>query len=162
MRAMQLSGILRGCVTRFDGIVRGDHKCNQMQSPFHTCFARAGCLAATMLNCQALMHRKTPPELAHDGVALLLRHVAVHCGHRKVVLPHLLRQPVHLPLGVAEDDGLEPWRRQGLERGADQVLPKISASLPQSPGSHSWHQPAADGSMCSACCTGQEFQTMKP
>ena len=40
--------------------------------------------------------RVAAAELAHDGVALLLRHVAVHRAHRKVVLPHLLRKPVHL------------------------------------------------------------------
>ena len=38
-------------------------------------------------------------ELAHDGVALLLRHVAVHGAHCEIVLPHLLRQPVHLCSG---------------------------------------------------------------
>mmetsp|Transcript_28304 Transcript_28304/g.50560 ORF Transcript_28304/g.50560 Transcript_28304/m.50560 type:complete len:267 (+) Transcript_28304:282-1082(+) len=45
-------------------------------------------------------------EFAHDGVALFLRHVAVHRRDGEVVLPHLLRQPVHLALGVAKDDGL--------------------------------------------------------
>lgn len=47
-------------------------------------------------------------EFAHDGVTLLLRHVAVHGAHCEVVLPHLLSQPVHLPLGVAENDRLRP------------------------------------------------------
>ena len=41
-------------------------------------------------------------ELAHDGVTLLLWHVAVHRAHRKVVLPHLVRQPVHLHSGQLE------------------------------------------------------------
>mmetsp|Transcript_4825 Transcript_4825/g.14215 ORF Transcript_4825/g.14215 Transcript_4825/m.14215 type:complete len:290 (-) Transcript_4825:429-1298(-) len=45
-------------------------------------------------------------ELVHDGVAVLLRHVAVHGGHGEVGLAHLLGEPVHLLLGVAEDDGL--------------------------------------------------------
>ena len=40
--------------------------------------------------------RVAAAELANDGVALLLRHVAVHRAHRKVVLPHLLRKPIHL------------------------------------------------------------------
>lgn len=50
-------------------------------------------------------------ELLHDGLPLLLWHVAVHGGHGEVGLPHLLRQPVHLPLGVAEDDGLRDGQR---------------------------------------------------
>ena len=45
-------------------------------------------------------------ELSHDGVSLLLGHVSVHAGHGEVVLSHLLSQPLHLPLGVAEDDSL--------------------------------------------------------
>merc|ERR1719234_1549646 len=45
-------------------------------------------------------------ELPHDHVPLLLVHVPVHRGHREVPLVHLLGQPVHLPPGVAEDDGL--------------------------------------------------------
>ena len=48
----------------------------------------------------------TAPELLHDCVSLLLGHVAVHGAHSEVRLPHLLREPVHLTLGVAEDDGL--------------------------------------------------------
>lgn len=43
----------------------------------------------------------TAAELSHDGIALLLRHVPVHRAHREIVLPHLLRQPVHLE-AVAE------------------------------------------------------------
>lgn len=54
------------------------------------------------------------PELAHDRVALLLRHVAVHGGHREIVLPHLLRQPVHFPLCVAKDDRLPSYERTTL------------------------------------------------
>ena len=50
--------------------------------------------------------RLAAPELLHDGVSLLLGHVAVHGAHSEVRLPHLLREPVHLTLGVAEDDGL--------------------------------------------------------
>lgn len=45
-------------------------------------------------------------ELPHDDVTLLLVHVSVHGGHSEVPLVHLLGQPVHLPPGVAEDDGL--------------------------------------------------------
>ena len=48
----------------------------------------------------------TTPELFHNGVSLLLWHVAVHGAHGEVRLPHLLGQPVHLPLGVAEDNCL--------------------------------------------------------
>merc|ERR1719500_1750425 len=43
------------------------------------------------------------PELLHNGISLLLRHVTVHRAHREVGLPHLLCQPVDLPLCVAED-----------------------------------------------------------
>ena len=35
----------------------------------------------------------------------------MHAGHREVRLAHLLRQPVHLPLRVAEDDGLRDRQR---------------------------------------------------
>ena len=45
-------------------------------------------------------------ELAHDRVALLLRHVAVHRRDGEVRLAHLVREPVDLLLRVAEDDGL--------------------------------------------------------
>ena len=51
------------------------------------------------------------PKLLHNGFPLLLRHVSVHGGHRKIGLPHLLRQPLHLPLGVAEDDRLGDGER---------------------------------------------------
>mmetsp|Transcript_8644 Transcript_8644/g.17906 ORF Transcript_8644/g.17906 Transcript_8644/m.17906 type:complete len:289 (-) Transcript_8644:672-1538(-) len=46
------------------------------------------------------------PELYHDCLTLLLGHVTVHRRHGEVVLPHLLRQPVHLSLCVAENDSL--------------------------------------------------------
>ena len=49
----------------------------------------------------------TAPELLHDCVSLLLWHVSVHGANGEVGLPHLLRQPVHLPLGVAEDHRLQ-------------------------------------------------------
>ena len=45
-------------------------------------------------------------ELLHDGISLLLWHVSVHGGDGKIGLSHLLRQPLHLPLGVTEDDRL--------------------------------------------------------
>ena len=48
----------------------------------------------------------TAPELLHDCVSLLLWHVSVHGADGEVGLPHLLRQPVHLPLGVTEDHRL--------------------------------------------------------
>jgi hypothetical protein len=46
------------------------------------------------------------PEVFHDGVSLFLRHVSVHGTDGEVGLAHLFGQPVDLPLGVAEDDGL--------------------------------------------------------
>ena len=46
------------------------------------------------------------PKLLHDCLPFLLRHVSVHGGDGEVGLPHFLRQPFHLPLGVAKDDGL--------------------------------------------------------
>lgn len=48
--------------------------------------------------------RGAPPELGHDGVPLLLGHVAVHAGDSEVVAAHLLRQPIHLG---GERPGLE-------------------------------------------------------
>mmetsp|Transcript_21958 Transcript_21958/g.44648 ORF Transcript_21958/g.44648 Transcript_21958/m.44648 type:complete len:289 (-) Transcript_21958:452-1318(-) len=50
-------------------------------------------------------------ELLHDGVAVVLRHVAVHRRHREVRLAHLVCQPVHLPLRIAEDDRLRDGQR---------------------------------------------------
>ena len=38
----------------------------------------------------------------------------MHGADREVVLPHLLRQPVHLALGVAEDDRLRTARGSGI------------------------------------------------
>merc|ERR1719250_67234 len=46
------------------------------------------------------------PELFHNSVSLLLWHVTVHGAHSEVSLSHLLSQPVHLTLGVAEDNCL--------------------------------------------------------
>ena len=63
------------------------------------------------------------PELLHDGVSLRLLHVAVHVGDGEVLLSHLLRQPLHLPLGVAEDDGL------GDGEGVVEVTQRIELPL---------------------------------
>mmetsp|Transcript_88339 Transcript_88339/g.142961 ORF Transcript_88339/g.142961 Transcript_88339/m.142961 type:complete len:234 (-) Transcript_88339:621-1322(-) len=49
---------------------------------------------------------RAPAEFAHDGVTLALRHIAVHRGHSKVSLAHLVSEPVNLPLRVAEDNSL--------------------------------------------------------
>lgn len=46
------------------------------------------------------------PEALHDGIPLHLWHVAVHGGNCEVILLHLLCQPVHLSLCIAEDDCL--------------------------------------------------------
>ena len=46
------------------------------------------------------------PEISHDGITLLLGHVAMHGSHREVGRPQLVCQPVGLLLGVHEDDGL--------------------------------------------------------
>ena len=61
----------------------------------------------------------TAPELLHDCVSLLLWHVSVHGADGEVGLPHLLRQPVHLALGVAEDDCLRDG--QGVVEVAQRV-----------------------------------------
>jgi hypothetical protein len=45
-------------------------------------------------------------ELLHDDVTLGLVHVAVHGGDGEVTGSELVREPVDLPAGVAEDDGL--------------------------------------------------------
>ena len=60
-------------------------------------------------------------ELGHDGVALLLRHVAVHGGDCEVGLTHLVGQPVDLVRGKGEVGGGEGsgaevrggWREEG-------------------------------------------------
>ncbi len=43
------------------------------------------------------------PELTHYSISLLLVHVSVHAGHSEVALNHLLCQPLHLCLCVAEN-----------------------------------------------------------
>ena len=50
-------------------------------------------------------------KVLHDGVAFLLRHVAVHATDSEVGLAHLVRQPVHLAARVAEDDSLGDGER---------------------------------------------------
>ena len=56
-------------------------------------------------------------ELGHDGVALLLRHVAVHGGDCEVGLTHLVGQPVDLVRGKGEVGGGEG--RGGEVRGGE-------------------------------------------
>jgi hypothetical protein len=51
-------------------------------------------------------------ELLHNQVALSLVHVAVHGGDGEVTGSELVREPVDLATGVAEDDGLRD--RDGL------------------------------------------------
>lgn len=58
--------------------------------------------------------------MSHDFVAFALFHRAVHGDDGEVHLAHLLRQPVDLPPGVTEDDGLRDGEgvveiAQGLE-----------------------------------------------
>ena len=67
--------------------------------------------------------RLSTPELLHDRVPLFLGHVAVHRAHGEVGLPHLLGEPVHLALGVAEDDGL------GDGQGVVQVTESVELPL---------------------------------
>ena len=55
--------------------------------------------------------RRSRTEFAHDNVALLLLHLAVHGRHGKVPLVHLFRQPVDFPARVAENDGLSDTQR---------------------------------------------------
>jgi len=50
-------------------------------------------------------------ELAHDCIPLLLGHITMHRGNSKVGSTHFLCQPVDLPLGIAEDDGLGNCKR---------------------------------------------------
>lgn len=45
-------------------------------------------------------------ELLHDDVTLALVHIAVHGGNGEVTSSELVGEPVNLPAGVAEDDGL--------------------------------------------------------
>ena len=66
--------------------------------------------------------RLAAAELLHNGVALVLGHVTVHARHGEVVLPHLLRQPVHLPLRAAEYDGLSDGERVVPARNTTQTL----------------------------------------
>ena len=42
----------------------------------------------------------------HNGFPLLLWHVTMHGGHSEVGFPHLVREPVYLAFGVAEDHSL--------------------------------------------------------
>ena len=59
------------------------------------------------------------PELSHDDIPLLLVHVTVHGRDGEVSVMHLLGEPVDLPPGVAEDDGLSDC--QGLVQVAQGV-----------------------------------------
>ncbi len=67
------------------------------------------CLARCMLQQQGSGCNWGPrnrPEALHDGIPLHLRHVSMHGRNCEVVLLHLLCQPVHLSLCIAEDDCL--------------------------------------------------------
>mmetsp|Transcript_95161 Transcript_95161/g.198964 ORF Transcript_95161/g.198964 Transcript_95161/m.198964 type:complete len:436 (-) Transcript_95161:34-1341(-) len=67
----------------------------------------------------------TGAELLHDGVSLLLGHVTVDSGNSEVGFSHLLGQPIHLLLGVAEDHGLSDG--QGVVKIAQGVeLPLLA------------------------------------
>ncbi len=50
--------------------------------------------------------RRTGSELLHDHVTLALVHIAVHGRDGEVAGGELVGEPVDLPAGVAEDDGL--------------------------------------------------------
>lgn len=50
--------------------------------------------------------RRSRAELLHDNVTLALLHVTVHGGDSEVTGSELVGEPVDLPAGVAEDDGL--------------------------------------------------------
>mmetsp|Transcript_27262 Transcript_27262/g.80176 ORF Transcript_27262/g.80176 Transcript_27262/m.80176 type:complete len:208 (-) Transcript_27262:727-1350(-) len=50
-------------------------------------------------------------ELAHDELALLLVHVRVHGGAGEIAGVHALREPLHLPPRVGEDDRLGDGER---------------------------------------------------
>lgn len=50
--------------------------------------------------------RRSGTELLHDDITLSLVHVAVHSGDGEVTSSELVGEPVDLPAGVAEDDGL--------------------------------------------------------
>ena len=49
---------------------------------------------------------RTRAELLHDQVTLTLVHITVHGRDGEITLGELLGEPVDLPAGVAEDDGL--------------------------------------------------------
>lgn len=50
--------------------------------------------------------RRAGTELLHDDITLSLVHVTVHGGDGEVTGSELVGEPVDLPAGVAEDDGL--------------------------------------------------------
>lgn len=50
--------------------------------------------------------RRAGAELLHDNITLGLVHVTVHSRDGEVTGSELVREPVNLPTGVAEDDGL--------------------------------------------------------
>ena len=39
-------------------------------------------------------------ELSHDGISFFLGHISVHRRNCKVVAPHFLCQPIHLPISI--------------------------------------------------------------
>lgn len=50
--------------------------------------------------------RRSRAELLHDDITLGLLHITVHGGDSEVTGSELVGEPVDLPAGVAEDDGL--------------------------------------------------------
>jgi hypothetical protein len=62
----------------------------------------------------------------------------VHGADREVVLPHLLGEPVHLPLGVAENDSL--WEQQGTV----ETLNRVAADDRLQPTEHLCDPPYVD------------------
>ena len=51
-------------------------------------------------------------EILHNAISLLLGHIAVHTANGEVGFAHLVGQPVDLPAGVAENNGLR--NRKGV------------------------------------------------
>lgn len=60
----------------------------------------------TILYCTLINIPLPRTELLHNIVSFFLWHVSMHRANSEICLLHFLCQPVHLPLGVAENNCL--------------------------------------------------------
>ncbi len=87
----------------------------------HLCFDR--CMLQQQQGSGCNRAYENTPEALHDGIPLHLWHVSMHGCNCEVILLHLLCQPVHLSLCIAEDDCLSDGQ------GVVQVTQRVKLPL---------------------------------